>query len=92
MEKIYYFYRNDSAYCHQTEEALNMIRFEHPEYSRLEVERVDTETQKRMVHDFGCTDAPQIFNGDKKLLYEAAEGDTYRMTKKKLEDLFLNLN
>ena len=74
MEKLLFIYMDGCPYCHMAADVLAGLTHEHPEYSKIPVEKVNETTEPEKLKGRQYYYVPTFFYGDEKI-YEAQPGD-----------------
>ena len=84
MQKVMYFHLDTCPYCRQADEVIQELIQEHPEYAKVQFEKVDENEHPEIADQYDYMANPSMFIGHEKL-YEAHIGEKKAETRKKVE-------
>ncbi|MCH4021541.1 MAG: thioredoxin family protein [Erysipelotrichaceae bacterium] len=84
MQKVMYFHLDTCPYCRQADEVIQELIQEHPEYAKVQFEKVDEYEHPEIADQYDYMANPSMFIGHEKL-YEAHIGEKKAETREKVE-------
>ena len=87
MKKITFFYLESCPYCNNARKAMDELKEENPEYSKIDMDWIEEEQQADPAKVYNYYYVPTMFIGANKL-YEAKPEETYDDIKAAVKRVF----